>query len=306
MLKTKKNRKNIFNLIKLILFVGVGFVLYYQIKDFDKESWDDFTLISPLSFIVAVLLVVPNIWLAFVKWKLTLSTIQIESIAPTRVQSFFAGIITGMLTPNMIGNFLGRLYYFNRKYRSMIVLFTLYSNYAQFIASVTFGSIAFLLIGQLEVFEGFNYLLIACIIVAYFIYFFLDKIVVRLSRKKYVVEFKAILQEESGYKVKLILLSFARFFVFTIQFNLLLNAFGESFTLDTIFAIWQVYLFTMIAPSLFLGKIGIKESISLFVLTGVGMNEYAILSASLIIWFVNSLSPALLGLLICRNREEND
>jgi uncharacterized membrane protein YbhN (UPF0104 family) len=66
-------------------------------------------------------------------------------------------------------------------------------------------------------------------------------------------------------------------------------------------AIWQVYLLTMLIPSMFFGKIGVRESVALFVLTGIGMNEFAVLFASLVIWFVNSLSPAILGLIICKN-----
>lgn len=309
MLKTKKNNKNLFNILKLILLVGVGIVLYRQISAFDAEAWEQFTLDSPLWFILSILLVVPNIGLAYAKWKLTLKAIHAESDVPVRIQSFFAGVITGMLTPNMIGNFLGRLYYFNRKHRSMIVLFTLFSNYAQFIASLTFGTLAFLLMNDSGVFADWNqigYLLVIGSVVVLGVYFFIEKITVRFSKKDYFEKFKFHFENAERYKIKLLMLSFARFFVFSIQFNLLLVAFGEDFNTTTILSIWIVYLVTMVAPSLILGKIGIKESISLFILVGVGMNEYAILSASLIIWFVNSLSPALLGLLICRNKEADD
>ena len=51
----------------------------------------------------------------------------------------------------------------------------------------------------------------------------------------------------------------------------MLNAFGAEWNLILIAAIWQVYLITMLAPSLFLGKIGVKESIALFVLGGLGL-----------------------------------
>ena len=82
----------------------------------------------------------------------------------------------------------------------------------------------------------------------------------------------------------------------------MLNAFGAEWNLTLIASIWQIYLITMLAPSLFLGKIGIKESISLFVLGALGLNVVSILFSSLVIWFVNSMLPALVGLAICRNQ----
>ena len=46
----------------------------------------------------------------------------------------------------------------------------------------------------------------------------------------------------------------------------MLVAFGADWSFELIAAIWQAYLLTMIAPSLILGKVGVKESIALFVL----------------------------------------
>jgi hypothetical protein len=304
LLKTNQNRKNIFLLAKLILFAGVIYVLYSQISQFDEEAWSSFSLKRPLSFILAIILVVPNIWLAFYKWKVTLLTIDVDSDSKTRIQSFFAGVVTGMLTPNMIGNFIGRFYYFDKKHRLQITAFTMLSNFAQFLASVTFGTIAILIIGELLVLKDSHQMatwLFAVVIVAYLIYFFVDNFLARFRKREFAYEFKRILKSNRTYRLKILALSYSRFAIFTLQFSLMLNSFGADWNLTLIASIWQVYLIAMLVPSLFLGKIGVKESIALFVLGGLGLNDVSILFSSLIIWFVNSMSPALLGFVVCRN-----
>lgn len=311
MYKTNQNQKNIFYFVKLILFIGVVFLVYWQIKNFDKNAWKSFNLESVISLIIAVGLVFPNIWLAFMKWKVTVNIID-KSADPVKLRhSFFAGLVTGMLTPNMVGNFIGRCFYFDRSQRIPITLFTLLANFAQFLASLTFGWVAILIIGDLYLFEStspFLALLGIGVISAYLLYFFFDNFIFRIKTKGYFQLFRETLKRNRSYRIVILLLSFARFGIFTFQFLLLLHAFGEELSLQNILAIWQVYLLTMLVPSLFLGKIGVRESVALYVLTGVGigMNEYAVLLSSLMIWFINSLAPALIGLVICKNKGLNE
>ncbi len=305
MLKTNQKQRNLFTIIKLILFVGVLAIVYWQIRNFEPDAWKKFTLVRPLSLITALLLVVLNIWIAYRMWKVTLTVVAPGTEQRVSVHSFFAGLVTGMLTPNMIGNFIGRFYYFGREKRASIILFTLLSNYAQFLASLTFGWIAILIVGDLIVVEKSGYLLIwlgVALIPAYLLYYFVE-LLYRVRPKGYLMRFRLLLQKNRSYRTRILGLSFARFVVFTLQFSLVLNAFGETVSLFSIMAIWQVYLLTMLAPSLVLGKVGVKESIALYVLGSIGMNEFAVLFSSLIIWTINSLSPALLGLVICKRKQ---
>lgn len=292
-------------ILKGILFIGLSWLLYWQISNFDPMAWENFTLFSVLPLTIAVALVAVNIGLAFFKWKITLELVAPSTARSTAIQSFFAGLVTGMLTPNMIGNFIGRLYYFDRDKRVPIVLFTLLANYTQFLASLTFGWVAVVMVGDLMFLGESKFALLMLgsgVIVAYLLYFFIDNFLLRFKRRNYFIRFREILQKDRAYRMKLLGLGLLRFIVFTSQFSLVLSAFGEKIDMHAIMAIWQVYLLTMFVPSIVLGKIGVKESISLLVLCGIGMNEFSVLFASLIIWFVNSLSPALLGLIICKRK----
>lgn len=308
MFKTNKNQSIFFLALKLLLFALVSYILYRQISEFSNEDWQHFRLERPVSLVIAVVLVVPNIWLAYQKWREILKSIGSEKDPVRNRHSFFAGIVTGMLTPNMIGNFIGRLYYFDKSKRAPIVFLTMIANYAQFLASLIFGWIAVVAVGRLYVVESDRPIMLMTgigLILAVLLYFFGEYLTGRLKERPFLKGGVQVLKQDRFIRSRILGLSLGRFAFFTLQFGLVLHSFGEVFTWSSVLAIWQVYLITMIFPSLFLGKLGVKEMVAIAVLGEIGMNKPSILFASVIIWFVNSMSPALLGLIICK-RPKND
>ena len=250
-----------------------------------------------------IILVIPNLGIEFLKWRLTLKTLSISSDNSTRIQSFFAGIVTGMVTPNMLGNFIGRFYYFQRRHRVQIILLTLLSNFAQYLASLTFGLVSVILLGGLLILDEQTFIVwgvTAVLFISIIVFFFFERILGVIKKRQYASRLKDTLRNNKNYRWQILGLSFLRFLVFTSQFSLLMYAFGEEISVELILAIWQLYLLTLIAPSLFLGKIGVKESIAIVVLGSIGVNEFSILFASLMVWLVNNISPALFGLIITK------
>ncbi len=291
-------------MLKLFLFGVILFILYKQIARIEESRWEAFNLKHPIGLGVMIILLLPNLGIEFLKWRLTLKTLQLKTSSIITLQSYFAGLVTGMLTPNMLGNFIGRFYYFDRKHRVQIILLTLLTNFAQYISSLTFGWVSILVLGGFLIFKEQQQFVVSGIglilIVSYLIFFFFDNFLLRFKRKSYAVKLKQNLKRKPAYRFKLLLLSFVRFIVFTTQFSLLLYSFGEEINLEIILAIWQVYLLTIVAPSLFLGKIGVKETIAIVVLGSIGVNEFSILFASLIVWVVNNVFPALVGVIISK------
>jgi hypothetical protein len=66
-----------------------------------------------------------------------------------------------------------------------------------------------------------------------------------------------------------------------------------------------VYFWVTLAPSLFLGKIVIRESISVWVLAFAGMNEITVVASSFIIWVFNLLLPTLIAVAVCKGKKGN-
>lgn len=304
--KAKKKQRFYFSVIKLLLFAGVVWLVYSQLARLEAKKWDEFNLEKPWVFCLAVLMVYPNIYMVYLMWTRTLRAAEIPADIKLKYQSFFAGIVTGFLTPNMIGNFVGRIYYFDQEKRLPLTVLTLLSNYAQFITSLLFGLIAVVLMNGLLVHTESNWPLIILgtgVVLAILFYVFVEQIITIIRKRETILTTASILRAYPRLKWEYLGLSALRFLIFSTQFVLVLYSFGENISWAVIFGVWQVYLLTMMAPSLFLGKIGIKESIGLWVLTLLGINEVAIVFTSLLLWFVNTLSPALLGLIICRSKE---
>ncbi|MFT5858939.1 MAG: uncharacterized membrane protein YbhN (UPF0104 family) [Flavobacteriaceae bacterium] len=306
MLKTNKNQKILFFSLKVLLFFGVLYLLYKQLSEVDESTWGDFKLANPWALIVAVLLIYPNIWVAYVKWKVTLNVMNEGNDRSRMIQSFFAGIVMGMVTPNMIGNFIGRFYYFDKEHRSTITILTLFSNFAQLMATLIFGTLSVLIVGEIYM-VGDDVWLIALLIsgglVSFFMYFFADRTLYFFRKRLNIYRSRELLKKYPIYRVKMIGYSMLRFIIFTLQFSLVMYAFGEEYTIDLVLAIWQVYMITLMIPSLFFGKLGVKEMVAVAILGPLGMNEFSILFTSLLIWFMNSLTPTLVGLVVCKRPE---
>jgi uncharacterized membrane protein YbhN (UPF0104 family) len=87
-----------------------------------------------------------------------------------------------------------------------------------------------------------------------------------------------------------------RYVVFTLQFWLVLQAFGVPVNLETgVMLIAIVYLILAIIPSIVLGNLGVRESAVILVRGTVTASHETLIAASLGIWAINIILPALIG-----------
>jgi hypothetical protein len=91
-------------------------------------------------------------------------------------------------------------------------------------------------------------------------------------------------------------LSLTRYMVMVAQYCVALLFFGAALNLEYLEPISLVFLFVTITPSLFFGKIIVRESIALttFSLYALPLDE--VFFASLLIWVLSIFIPALLAL----------
>ncbi len=253
-----------------------------------------------------ILLLPLNYFFEWKKWRAVLNTT--DSIAPikTDIQAFFAGIVTGMLTPNMQGNFLGRIYYYPRKFRLNLILLTLWTNIAQFLIALFFGFVSWAYIG-VSVYKDadfrFMLLLGSIILLITIIYFTAEKWKLGFSKIKFIRRFQGVISNYPLFRIEVLMWGILRYIVFSFQFFLTLIAFGGEPSLELYLLVWQIYLWSTIAPSLILGKLFVRESIAIWVLAGLGMGDVNIIMASLSIWIVNLLLPTLVGIVVCKKRK---
>lgn len=299
-----KNKAIFFLLSKMILLTGVCYLLFSQLSRLKTNDWRNIEIKHPNLILLSCSLIFFNWGFEWLKWKNTIRIIVPSSTLKTNFLAFMAGIATGLITPNMLGNFLGRIYYYKKEFRSSIVSMTLLANFSQFFASIFFGLISLLFLKETPWginLSFINYLLLLFCSSMLAFYFFFEKLRWKfLLRKTNFIEIHSLLRVDGNYRLKILVLSIFRHGIFTLQFWLMFNAFEDAYNFDTFLWIWQIFLWTTLVPSLWFGKLIIRESIALLVLGSIGFGQVEILTSSILIWLVNLAFPALISIFICK------
>ncbi len=287
---------------KLILLVGFSFLLWKQLTknhySFQFESFPTFWSLS-----LALCLMPLNWWFEWRKWEL-INRSDEQIPRESKWQGFLAGMVTAMLTPGLVGNFIGRSLYSDKERRSEVTFLTLLANLAQFLVSLLFGVLALYYLKQTPFSIPLNNITISVfltLLLGIMLFLFAGKPWKLLSR---IIPSMQLNEQGSKLKIPFLLWSVLRHFVFTLQFVFVLHAFGARVSLELVFWIWQVYLFVTLVPSVFLGKVIIRDSIAVLVLSyaGIGMENMEIFSASFSVWVINLFIPLICALLLLKRK----
>lgn len=304
-IKAKKNQLNIFGLLKIVAFLLILTYLVYRLFYASKTDSFHLPFQSVWPLFLAVLLVPLNWFFEYRKWTLITDLVD-DQLSKRDVNSaFYAGMISGLVTPNMIGNFLGRMFYFSRRNRGVVTLLTLIANQSQFIVTLIIGAISFAIIpiGDVRIETGpWQWCLIGgALVFSLVLYFTVEHILCVYGKTKRMGErLKQLFQRTDNFRFKVLLLSFLRYTVFISQFVLVLFAFGAEFEIELLLKIAEVYLVSALIPTLFLGKLGVRESVGIFILGSMGITEVTVLVSSLFIWLVNLIIPTLIATLFVK------
>jgi uncharacterized membrane protein YbhN (UPF0104 family) len=297
-----KVRKSLLWSVKILAFLLVLYIFIFQLTKISYNDITELTISNVLYIIFAILLVPINWGLEFLKWLYTVKSID-RNVATSQVtQSLLAGISTGFVTPNRLGNFIGRMLYFKGRKSALLILGTLYGNLAQFIASLIFGVVGLLFVGSVVFdIENESYfsslaLFIGGIAVVLFTFYPLIPIEKLNWFKRYLNVLTKFRIKAKKIALPLLFLSLIRYLVFVLQFCLLLIAFGAMYSHELIYGLYLHYLIVTLTPTLIFGKIVVRETIGLLVLSSFIVNPTVIIAASLFLWLINLGIPALTGL----------
>src|SRR5690606_4791479 len=151
-------------LLLLMKLIVVGLAFYF-IKSQFAEKTLDWNIISTAlqqrnaTFFVAILLILTflNRFIEILKWRNLAQTIQPISIWESTKQVLI-GITFGIVTPNGIGEYAGKAWFYPKKEAGKVVFLNAVCNGIQVIYSVFFGLIGTLYINSLHPFIPTNYL----------------------------------------------------------------------------------------------------------------------------------------------------
>lgn len=303
--------------VKIIIVVLGIWILYNKIIKNQNvtEVWDEIktSFTNSKQFIlmfVAFLLVPLNILLEAFKWKL-----QVKPIEDIRLNisyiSIFTGMTAGMFFPNRMGSFLGRIFMLERGDRIKAAMVTIVGGFAQMIVTVCFGLIAALFF--VKKYKLLIIIISAILIILLILLYFkihLLKYLQILIPKRFKEKTKSYVEIFSQYTkkelFKILIISFARYLLYSFQFVLLIWAFNVPLSyLNAMIPISLTYLMMMIVPFITITEIAVRGSISIIIfekwlmMNGINSSLSAIIfSASSLLWIFNIAIPATIGLFL--------
>lgn len=303
--KAKKKEQTIRTVFKVVLFLGMLCFVVVRLMQEDWSKMDAFHLKSPWALFFSVLLVTVNQGIEYIKWKLIAQRLVTDR--SILFKSFLGGIASGFVTPNGWGNFLGRIVFFRKRDRMFIVLSTLLTNLSQVLPTILFGALACTVTTKLPYGTAWIVWLTAG---GLFLFFFFGEYLFpkRIEKRRWVRHFVLMQQRIGNLRVPLFIWSTIRYQVFSFQYALLFYAFGYTDFQLLLPAIWLIYVLTSFVPSLWSGKVIIRETAAIFVFTGTPVLIPDVVVISLLIWLINLVLPAAISsfVWIPISKEKND
>ena len=249
------------------------------------------------------------------KWKLLVARVEPLSFR-SAFKATIAGTAIGLITPNRVGEFAGRVLFLAPADRIRGSFATILGSIAQFVVTLVIGSVM-LPFAQLPagpaptaaVIVGLSWTMVLLSVAALVFYF--DP---RLLRASFVAlplvhryaPTSAVLEEFSRNElVRALLISGVRYAVFTAQFVLLLSAVPGIDLWHTALGVPVVYLITTLVPTVMLTELGVRGSVAVAILASDAVDPGLVLLASLLLWVINLALPAIAGstvLLLARIR----
>lgn len=254
----------------------------------------------------AALLLIPNLWFQFRKWRYVLLTNGYRLTDSTIWQSLLLGFAFGIVTPARVGEFGGRLLVSRALQNKSAPGLVAADKFAAMIVTVSFGLLAAAVWGMHFQWFGIAVAVIVAAIALLFPFIawrgirIADAALQKTGRKGIVVRAIRRLSEATRlltipqYRMML-LYSTGFYLTFVAQFSILLLGFEEANILFTVLGVSCVMIAKTVVPPVTLGELGVREGFTVFFLAMIGMSAASAFSASLLLFLINILIPSAAG-----------
>lgn len=297
-------------LIAAKLMIAAGLIYYIvNVVDYNKIlqaiEEADLTIIG-----VVTLLGVINIYLQFSKWRLTCTEVLEESDKLKVFRSLFYGFSAGIITPLRVGEYFGRGIEFKEKSLLQVTLATLVDKFFPLLMVASFGAVSSLLF--IYFYYKVSIYIVLSLFILIFTLFYLQISLIMSKRfwnnilfsrinsstrlKSYLDKLRVFETLDRIYFYKMLLISFLFYSCFLIQYALLVIAFSNHYNFIAYLWAANLIMFTKtIIPPISLGELGIREGASIYFLTQLGETAAIGFNASILLFVINLLIPALIG-----------
>lgn len=287
----------------------LSYSLYHQIqaqKDVQSALSDlvtDWNGLKVTYLLLVLILMLANWSVESLKWQMLLK--DTEPIKFLRAfQSVLTGLAVSIVTPNRVGEYLGRILYLKNTNKLKGISITIIGSFAQILVTGFFGIVGLLFFvsqvkssTELYILLGFSIFTSALM---FYLLFNLSLLVQFCERysflRKIKIYIEVILRYDNKVLWRLIAYATSRYIIYSVQFYLLLAITHGFFLAPTAFGgIWLNFWVIAVVPSFVIADIGVRGATAIKFLSFVSSNVVALLSSSILLWFINLILPALVG-----------
>jgi uncharacterized membrane protein YbhN (UPF0104 family) len=307
---SKGTKKLLNQAIKVVIFVGLFAVLYKQVFK-SNDVVDTFSTIQEhvkgryVLLIFVFLLMGINWTLETIKWKFLVD--KLDNISFSRaLAGILFGIAFSLFTPNRLGEYGGRVLVL-RHHRIAAIVSTLIGSYSQIVVNMMTGGLAlvlflgFIIKPSFYWVSGLAFIYIVLSFILVLSYYHLDiftTIFHKYSIFKKIAPYTDIAKQYNRKELnRLLVISFLRYITYSAQFFLLLKFFkaGIEF-LGGLIVVPSVFFIQSILPTMAIVDISLRSEVSLTMMSTIQKdNEIAVVAATVTLWLINLIIPALIG-----------
>lgn len=302
------NKTTVVIAAKLIIAAGlliflINFIDYDQIISAINEA-------NLLMIGLVLILGVVNIGLQYIKWRITCNEVLEVKDNSKIFRSLFFGFSAGIITPLRIGEYFGRGIEFRDKSLVQVTVATLVDKFFPLLMVASIGSVSSLLF--IYYYHNVSIYLVLSLFVLIFSFFYLLLMLLVSNRfwnsllfsrlntssrvRSFLDKLKIFENLDKRYFYKMIVISFLFYSCFLIQYALLAMAFSNHFNfINYLWAANLIMFSKTIIPPVSIGELGIREGVSIYFLTQMGESASVGFNASIFLFIINLLIPALIG-----------
>jgi hypothetical protein len=305
-----------------MVFLLLSYAIYDQLSQ--QHHWQEsvreirLAIAGPLQWKLwaTVLLMLVNWSLEAKKWQLANRSLQHVPFFQA-LKAVFAGLAIASFTPNRMGEYLGRVLYIEEGKRIRSIALTIVGSIAQLSVTLVCGVVGIFYLQEFMHQPGSSdhaflqtslHILLGgilfCVVLLLLFYFRLHWLV-SLTQKidpsgRYMAFVKVLKDIPAAILLQILFLSFGRYLVFIIQYYLLFSVFGVHLNGMQLFGgVSVMFLVLAIFPTFtFLTDLGLRWESGIQIMQLFSSNLIGIFAASLGIWLINLIIPALVGSLL--------
>ena len=301
--------------VTLLVLTYVGYRLFSEGENVFRNIWH-LSAVQGFILFLAFILMPLNWGLETIKWKISLQRVYSDISFWDAWSGVWAGLATGIFTPNRLGEYAGRIAFIPQTYRLEAAIYLFADRFCQLIITVWAGWLGLEWIAiyhadylsqwvpgiqwlWLWIFWGCRTIALLLLLIVLFPPKRLPVNILGDRFRPWLLKAQSALEKlDTQLLWTLLGISLIRYIVFSFQYFMLLFAFGNEHTKLMTFALINlIFLIKSLVPGIALTELGIRESIALYVMGAVGISAFSAFSSTFLLYMINLLIPSLIGLI---------